>query len=171
MSQPKRAFDEKDLLWQNSVTRKQLTAMVRNLIGTNTVKKVVCFGLGDFCAALPEWLRASQAGWDEANDIQEATDPIIQHSMAQTIAQLCCGDEPVPLLTQDPAYTTAAEEILTQKGFKIVGRHGAGGFAEVDDESIAISLSPPVPFKQIVADLSRPVLIICTGESTFDSAK
>jgi hypothetical protein len=45
----------------------------------------------------------------------------------------------VPLLTQDPDYTKVAEEILTEKNFEIVGPHGAGGFAEIDEESIVIS--------------------------------
>lgn len=88
--------------------------------------------------------------------------------MALTIAQLCCGDEPVPVFTQDPGYTAAAEEIVTNKGFKIVGRHGAGGFAEIDEETIVISIGPKVPVIQIIADLARPALIISSHDGVFD---
>ncbi|KAJ5163703.1 uncharacterized protein N7500_005533 [Penicillium coprophilum] len=96
---------------------------------------------------------------------------MIQHSMALTITQLCCGNkiEPLPLLTQDPDYTEAAETILTKKGFKIVGLYGAGGFAEIDEESIVISPFAAAPVKQIIADLARPILIISTGFDVFNS--
>jgi hypothetical protein len=43
-------FDEKDMLWQNSTTCKDLVALVQDLLSTNVVKKVLCFGLGDFAA-------------------------------------------------------------------------------------------------------------------------
>ncbi|KAJ5493741.1 hypothetical protein N7463_009828 [Penicillium fimorum] len=93
---------------------------------------------------------------------------MIQHSMALTIAQLCRGNEIVPLLAQDPDYTEVAEKILTKKEFKIVGPHGAGGFAEIDEESIVISAFAAAPVKQIIADLARPVLIISTGFDVFN---
>ena len=89
--------------------------------------------------------------------------------MALTIAQLCRGNETVPLLAQDLEYTEVAEEILTKKEFKIVGTHGAGGFAEINEESIVISAFAAAPAKQIIADLARPVLIISTGYDVFNS--
>ncbi|KAJ5124920.1 uncharacterized protein N7515_008745 [Penicillium bovifimosum] len=88
--------------------------------------------------------------------------------MALTIAQLCRSNEIVPLLAQDPDYTELAETILANKGFKIVGPHGAGGFAEIDEESIVISPFAAAPVKQIIADLARPVLIISTGFDVFN---
>ncbi|CAI7613289.1 unnamed protein product, partial [Penicillium viridicatum] len=89
--------------------------------------------------------------------------------MAITIAQLCRGNETVPLLAQEPDYTELAEKILTKKEFKIVGPHGAGGFAEIDEESIVISAFAAAPIKQIIADLARPMLIISTGFNVFNS--
>lgn len=94
---------------------------------------------------------------------------IIQHSMALTIAQLYRGNETLRLLAQDPEYTEVAEEILTKKEFKIVGTHGAGGFAEIDEDSIIISPFAAAPVKQIIADLARPVLIISTGFEVFNN--
>jgi len=90
--------------------------------------------------------------------------------MALTIAQLC-SNETVPLLAQDPDYTDVAEETLTKKGFEIVGPHGVGGFAEIDEESIVMLAFAAAPVKQIIADLARPVLIISTGFDVFNSNK
>lgn len=162
-------FEEKDLLWQNSTTCKQLAALVQDLIGTNTVKKVLCLGLGDFCRSAPEWLKKQHGSWDETSDVENVMGCMIQHSMAITIAQLCRGNETVLLLAQDPDYTELAEYILTKKEFKIVGPHGAGGFAEIDEESIVISAFAAAPVKQIIADLARPMLIISTGFNVFNS--
>lgn len=161
-------FDEKHLLWQNSKTCKHLAALVQDILGTNTVKKVLCFGLGDFCRSAPEWLKRQHGSWDEDSEVKNVMGSMIQHSMALTIAQLCCGDKKLPLLAQDPDYTEVAEEILTKKEFKIVGTHGAGGFAEIDEESIIISPFAAAPVKQIIADLARPALIISTGFEVFN---
>ncbi|KAJ5709129.1 hypothetical protein N7493_010463 [Penicillium malachiteum] len=161
-------FDEKNLLWQNSKTCKHLAASIQDLLGTNTVKKVLCFGLGDFCRSAPEWLKRQYDSWDEISEVKNVMGSMIQHSMALTIAQLCGGNKPLPLFTQDPGYTEVAEEILTKREFKIIGTHGAGGFAEIDEESIIISPFAAAPVKQIIADLARPVLIISTGFAVFN---
>ncbi|OQE47576.1 hypothetical protein PENCOP_c001G08203 [Penicillium coprophilum] len=58
--------------------------------------------------------------------------------------------------------------ILKEKEFKIGGPHGAGGFAEIDEESIVISPFAAAPVKQIIADLARPILIIFTGFDVFN---
>lgn len=169
IAQPMRVFDEKDLLWQNSKTCKHLAAWVQDLLGTNTVKKVLCFGLGDFCRSAPEWLKKQHDSWDENEEVKNVLDCMIQHSMALTIAQLCRRNNTVQLLAQDPDYTDVAEEILVKKEFKIVGTHGAGGFAEIDEQSIIISPFAAAPVKQIIADLARPVLVISTGFEVFNS--
>jgi hypothetical protein len=161
-------LDDKHLLWQNSTTCKQLAALVQDLLGTNTVKKVVCFGLGDFCRSAPEWLKRQHHSWDATSDVENVMGCMIQHSMARTIAQFCRGNERVPLLAQDPDYTEVAEKILIEREFKIIGPYGAGGFAEIDDESIVISAFAAAPVKQIIADLARPMLIISTGFEVFN---
>ncbi|KAL3474046.1 hypothetical protein BJX99DRAFT_186269 [Aspergillus californicus] len=158
-------FDEKQFLWQNSKTCKQLASFIQDLLGENTmgtipVKKVLCFGLGDFCRSAPEWLKRQEADGDKMME-NDSMGCMIQHSMALTIAQLCQGE--TLLLAQDPDYTKTAEEILTQKEFKVVGTQGAGAFAEIDDDSIVISPFPAAPVKQIIADLGRPALIITGG--------
>ncbi|KAL4805373.1 hypothetical protein BDV18DRAFT_140778, partial [Aspergillus unguis] len=169
IAQPMQVFDEKQLLWQNSKTCSQLAALIQDVLGTNTVKKILCFGLGDFCRSAPEWLKKQHDSWDENLEVKNVMGCMIQHSMALTIAQLCRRNETLPLLAQDPDYTKVAEDILTKKEFKIVGTHGAGGFAEIDDDSIIISPFAAAPVKQIIADLARPLLIISTGFEVFNS--
>lgn len=167
--QPIKLFSEKEAMWKNSTTCKDLTTLVKDLLGTKTIKKVICFALGDFCRTVPEWYKKEHQPWNETKDVENATPSIIQHSMALTIAQACQANGILPsLLTQDPNYTGVASEILTGKGFKVVGPHGAGGFAEIDEYSIVISHFPVVPVKQIIADLARPQLIFCTGSDAFN---
>ncbi|KAJ5750087.1 hypothetical protein N7533_007115 [Penicillium manginii] len=163
-------FEQKQSLWQNSKTCKQLEALAQDTLGTNTqaVKKVLCFGLGDFCRSAPEWLKRQHDSWDENSEVENLTGCMIQHSMALTITQICRCDKILPLLAQDPDYTEVAEDILTKKGFKIIGTHGAGGFAEIDDDSIIIAPFTAAPVKQIIADLARPLLIISTGFAVFN---
>ena len=169
IAQPMQVFDEKHLLWQNSKTCKDLTALVQGVLGTKIVKKVLCFGLGDFCRSAPEWLKKQHDSWDESLEVKNVMGCMIQHSVALTIAQLCRGNETLPLIAQDPEYTEVAEDILAHKEFKIIGTHGAGGFAEIDEDSIIISPFAAAPVKQIIADLARPVLIISTGFEVFNS--
>lgn len=157
--QPEQVFDEQHLLWENSKTCQLLAGLVQSVLGTNTAKKVLCFGLGDFCRTAPEW-------FDMEYHLKKMMGCMIQHSMALTMAQICHGN--ASLLTQEPDYTEVAEGILSKKGFKIVGTHGAGGFAEIDEDSIVISAFVAAPVKQIIADLGRPLLIISTGFSVFN---
>lgn len=162
-------FDEKYLLWQNSKTCKYLATLVQDVLGIKTVKKVLYFGLGDFCCSAPEWLKKQHDSWDENSEVKNVIGCMIQHSVALTIAQLCRGNEILLLLAQDLEYTEVVEDILTKKEFKIVGTHGVGGFAEIDEDSIIISPFAAALVKQIIADLARPVLIISTGFEVFNS--
>ena len=47
-------FYETDLLWQISKICKYLAVLVQDIFGTKTVKKVLCFGFGDFCRSVSE---------------------------------------------------------------------------------------------------------------------
>lgn len=143
-----------------------MAALVQKALGESTVKQVLCFGLGDFCVAVPGWLKEEYGSRDQSYEGKDVQHPVIQrsmfqHSMALAIAQLCGGN--ASLLTQDPQYAKLTEDILTQKAFKIIGTHGAGGFAEVDEKSIIISPYVTAPVKQIIADVARPLLIISLG--------
>ncbi|OQD98626.1 hypothetical protein PENVUL_c069G07780 [Penicillium vulpinum] len=65
-------------------------------------------------------------------------------------------------------YSTEFKEKGIRVEFKIVGPYGAGGLAEIDEESIVISASAAAPVKQIIADIARPMLIISNGFDVFN---
>jgi hypothetical protein len=90
--------------------------------------------------------------------------PLLHHAVALTIAEIVRSlpsyrrpQQAVRLLTQDPAYRDEAKVMLRKIGFELAGEHGAGGFAEIDDESIVFAPSVGAPVKQMIADLARPV--------------
>lgn len=97
---------------------------------------------------------------------------MVQHSIAQTIADTCgkIGGEKVQLLAQDPDYSEQAKEVLALSGFSIVGQFGAGGFAEIDDNTVVFSAYVKAPLKQIIADIARPVLVISIEQATFNDS-
>ncbi|KAJ6008505.1 hypothetical protein N7540_012481 [Penicillium herquei] len=145
-----------------------LSSLVQDLLGKGPrAKKVVCFGLGEFSRSAPNWFKKRNDVWGSRADVDHSSDSMIQHTVALTMARLC-GNEEVSLLAQDPDYTEASEGILSNKSFQIVDRYGAGGFAEIDDDSIVISAFPNAPVKQIIADLARPVLIVSHDLSVFN---
>lgn len=111
IAQPTQVFEEKNLLWQNSKTCRQLVALVQDVLGTNTAKKILCFGLGDFCRSAPEWRKKQHASWDETSEVKDVMGCMIQHAMALTIAPRSRVNESLPLLAQDPENTKAAEDI------------------------------------------------------------
>ncbi|KAL3424157.1 hypothetical protein PVAG01_03438 [Phlyctema vagabunda] len=95
---------------------------------------------------------------------------MVQHSIALTLADVCrmCTGTTIRLLAQDPDYTVKSQKILTENGFEIVGQFGAGGFSEIDGESIVLSPFPSAPVKQILADTARPALVISDGFGAFN---
>ena len=137
------------------------------------MSKVACFGLGDMCRYPPEWhqrfLAKSEPGHEESTYVHAS---MFQHAIALTIAEACkstgAAEDEVKLFAQDPAYTQESEDILTNHGFSIIGRFGAGGFADIDDETIVFSAFVAAPLKQIIVDLARPAVIICTGSDAFN---
>lgn len=167
------AFEKTRLAWNQSKTCRLLQSKLEGLFAAKKVTKIICLGLGDMCREPPEWCKR-QTSSDGGHDPDEVWaelrygNSMLQHSMALTIAQACrnsnAGHE-VRLLAQDPAYTDKAKEILKDSGFELVGEFGAGGFAEIDDDSVVFSAHINAPLKQIIADLARPPLIISTSFS------
>ncbi|KAI0548494.1 hypothetical protein F4679DRAFT_596758 [Xylaria curta] len=153
-------FETSRQKWNASADCEALTSQFRKLLGGNgnakKVTKVVCFGLGDMSFWSSSTRQSNTTGAEAAFEY---------HAIALTIANIArctnTGDMGVRLLTQDPMYSDETKDVLREIGFEVVGEHGAGGFAELDDESIVISPSPTAPVKQVIADLARPVAIIC----------
>ncbi|KAG7141002.1 hypothetical protein HYQ45_002383 [Verticillium longisporum] len=159
-------FQGKRTAWVDSQTCAAFEADIRQLFAKRKVTKIVCFGLGDFVRRPPVWWKIRNA--QSENPITEGEhleSGMIQHwaaiTMAETLRGLADGSS-VRLLTQDPKYTAEARAILEDVGFEVVGAFGAGGFAEIDEETVVISNYTAAPVKQIVADMPRPISIITT---------
>ncbi|OIW24780.1 hypothetical protein CONLIGDRAFT_636900 [Coniochaeta ligniaria NRRL 30616] len=172
-------FENRQKQWNASATCKAFTSQLRQLLSqdvhTKKVTKVVCFGLGELNFKPPDWWRIQNNS--KPKDEQEAETSVIEdalthHAIALTMADVArscvrTGDTGiVRLLTQDPMYSDETKNMLRELGFEVIGDHGAGGFAELDDESIVFSAFAKAPVKQIIADLARPALIICARSSS-----
>lgn len=122
------------------------------------------------CRKPPDWLIRQNESKRQDLNISAADRSRIQHSIALTIADACRnnGRKAIQLLAQDPDYSVEAMEFLEKNGFKIVGQFGAGGFADIDEDSVVFSPFVNAPVKQIIADIARPALIISTGFETFN---
>jgi len=132
------------------------------------ITKIVCFGLGDLNLRAPDaWkiqMEALPADQREA-ETSLITAALVHHAMALTIANVVRsyaqpGNQEIRLLTQDPNYCDRTKDILKDLGFEVVGEYGAGGFAEVDDQSLVFSPFPNAPIKQIITDIAYPLAII-----------
>ncbi|KAI2468621.1 hypothetical protein F4781DRAFT_397279 [Annulohypoxylon bovei var. microspora] len=163
--------------WGASATCEALKSQLRKLLGgdgnAKKVTKIVCFGLGDMNRKPPDWWRIENNTNPEDEREPETSvveGAFVHHAIALTMADVarsCAkGDAGARLLTQDPDYSDETKDILQNIGFEVVGEYGAGGFAELDDESVVISAFTASPVKQIIADLARPVAIICAGRTS-----
>lgn len=171
-------FDAKQEQWDVSMTCKAFTSQFRQLLKgggkARNVNKIICFGLGDMHVKVPDWWRIQNEALPEDQrqlETSEVEGAFVHHALALTMASVArsCADpegSEVRLLTQDPGYCHETREIVRELGFEVVGIYGAGGFTEVDSESIVFSAYAKAPVKQMIADLARPVAIISAGNTT-----
>ncbi|RSL80674.1 hypothetical protein CDV31_017103, partial [Fusarium ambrosium] len=175
INEPFVVFEENRRSWLESRSYDVLKTWLAGFLSTKKATKVVCFGLGDICREPPEWFKRQEHQNDaELSDTELMRNfvrpSMVQHLIALTIAEMCgeIGGNKVQLLTQDPDYSEQTKEVLAKSGFSIVGQFGAGGFAEIDDDTVVFSAFVEAPLKQIIADIARPVLVITTDRDTFN---
>jgi hypothetical protein len=88
---------------------------------------------------------------------------IAQHILALTVRDVLVtshgpGSQEIKCYAQDPIYTPVDEQVLCREGFVVVDDPRA--FLEVDEASVVISLAPDIPVRQIIADLTRPAILL-----------
>ena len=159
-------FEENRAAWNKSATCRLLQSQLEHISSVKKVTKIICFGLGDMCRRPPEWYMRQAVPDEHKLEAESVRPSTVQHSVALSMADLCSAG--TQLLAQDPSYTEEAKEMLQARGLSIFGPFGAGGFAEINDESIVFSAFAAAPLKQIVADIARPALIITTGFAVFN---
>lgn len=108
------------------------------------IRKIVAFALGSMARA-------------DSEAIQRWT---IQHALILGIAnalQKAYGHE-IRCFSQEPLYTDNDKIFLCEKGITVLEDPMA--FLEVDKETLVISIAPNVCVKQILADLTRPAVMM-----------
>ena len=170
-------FETSRKRWDASMTCEAFTSQFRKILegdeNAKKVTKIVCFGLGDLNFKPPDWWRIKNNSQPEDKRELETSviaDALVHHAISLTIANVIrsCAktrDIGLRLLTQDPGYSDETKDMLKGIGFEVIGEYGAGGFAEVDNESVVFSAFTRAPVKQIIADLARPVAIISLGNT------
>ncbi|KAJ5629765.1 hypothetical protein N7528_003422 [Penicillium herquei] len=97
--------------------------------------------------------------WDR--EYQQEGRSAYQHGLARTlrdwVKEKNSGAD-VPCLVQDPAYLDIDKDVLTAHGFKVIDDPQA--WLEIDDFSIVVSISSNVPTREMIADISRPAVVI-----------
>lgn len=95
-----------------------------------------------------------------------------QHALILTLRDMLQASQPgvqIKCLAQDPAYSEVDTMVLSEAGITVID--DPQGFLEVDDQSVVLSFSPNVPIRQIITDVSRPVVLawdtVITEEQTI----
>ncbi|KAI3321798.1 hypothetical protein HD806DRAFT_501976 [Xylariaceae sp. AK1471] len=170
---PKLLFQQRNRTWSQSASCKLFKAQLKKLLGARKVTKVICFGLGDISRRPPAWWREQNAKGTQESESSQMRGALVQHSVAITMADFIRNEtgKPVRLLTQDPRFLDESQSILEEEGFEVIGRAGAGGFAEIDEESVVFSAYVAAPLKQIISDVARPALIFVTNSDVLLNEK
>ncbi|QDS72142.1 hypothetical protein FKW77_004217 [Venturia effusa] len=120
--------------------------VVQTLLSRSTprIRKIVAFALGSMARAdgelIPRWT--------------------IQHALILGIADALRKEyaHEIRCFSQEPHYTDADKNFLREKGVAVLEDPMA--FLEVDAETLVISIAPNVCVKQILADLTRPAVMM-----------
>ncbi|KAK2754820.1 hypothetical protein FQN54_006713 [Arachnomyces sp. PD_36] len=170
-------FEELRNRWNASATCEAFTSQFRKILdgdANKKVTKIVCFGLGDLnfkppdCWRIENFSKPKDEWLPETSGLERV---MIHHAIALTMADVVrsspnSGGMGVRLLTQDPQYSDETKHMLRDAGFEVLGDHGAGGFAEVDDTSIVFSAYTKAPVREIITDFARPAVIIINKRSS-----
>lgn len=146
-------FDKSFELWEQSKTwisaQEQIQSYLRIL--PKTIDKIIGFGLGEFSTK-------HVVGVEDAERGKQGS--CAQHALMLTLAKVLeehTGD-PVKCYCQDPGYFNSCKTVLRGRGMEILD--GESGFLMVDENSVVVSVSPNVPVRQIIADLTHPAMMI-----------
>ncbi|KAL4866926.1 hypothetical protein BDV12DRAFT_198653 [Aspergillus spectabilis] len=78
--------------------------------------------------------------------------------LKKTLEESHLGTDNVPCFAQDPAYSLNDREILSRSGLDVVD--DPDGFLHTDDTSLVFSCAPNICVKEVITDISRPLILI-----------
>ncbi|KAI1385824.1 uncharacterized protein F4822DRAFT_445708 [Hypoxylon trugodes] len=109
------------------------------------INKIVCFDLGSITAKPAEEYPAMRQA-------------IYKHSAVLTIVE-CLHKRfgtMIQLFAQDTTYCDHCTKVLFQKGFSVIGLHGASGFTVIDENTLVFAPGPTFCVKEVIADIAKP---------------
>ncbi|KAK7014710.1 hypothetical protein R3P38DRAFT_3573570 [Favolaschia claudopus] len=137
----------------------QMIVNLHEMTGSCKIRRIVAFACGT-----PSFV-------SEESDPDFALRSVRQHALIIAIKNMLESREKsrIEVYAQDPAYSEVDKELLNAYGISVIA--DPRGFLRVTSESIVVSISPNIPIRQIVADISRPAVIIWDRvEGTRESA-
>ncbi|KAI0116219.1 hypothetical protein F4776DRAFT_673707 [Hypoxylon sp. NC0597] len=138
-------FHKCTALWLANPIGQHFYSMFMKLPLPPYINKIACFDLGSITAK-------------PADTYPHIRQAIYRHAAALTIIECLhkrFGSK-IRLYSQDTTYTSECVKVLHKKGFSIIGQHGAGGFAEIDDTTLVFAPNPSFCVKEVVADIAQP---------------
>lgn len=161
-------FTQAKKMWDESKDCDELKHTIETLVDAGklqNVKKIVCFGLGQFFHDIKGELRDHRL-------TSQSWRCLGQHAAALTIAgalNIKQGGEKVALFAQDPAYFEHDKAVLRHFGFKIMdGSHGVQeGFVEVDERTFVMCVNFGDRVQQVVCETSRPAAMIVSSFQSY----
>ncbi|ODM24318.1 hypothetical protein SI65_01974 [Aspergillus cristatus] len=147
VEQIRTAFEHEQTAWKESKACQNLTEQIKSLTADG-ITKIVGFGLGAVAYQVEDVGRETRRA-------------LAQHAAMLTIAEGLeqKGKHEVKCYSQDPVNEGAGNEFLKTIG--ITPLDNPKGFLAVDGEMLVVmSISPNIPVRQVVADISRPVAML-----------
>lgn len=146
-------FDKNFELWEQNKAWTNAQEDIQSYLQTlpKTIDKIIGFGLGEISAEYVDRVEDDERGKQRS---------CAQHALMLTLAKVLEAHtgNPVKCYCQDPAYFSSCKTVLRGRNMEILD--GESGFLLVDENSVVISVSPNIPVRQIIADLTRPAMMI-----------
>lgn len=134
--------------WESSNFQKNLVSYLKEGAKQMVkVKQIVCFGLGSLGSGITTYPGATFIQHLAACAIRDTleTNQTNQHGLR--------NPQRIPIYAQYPAYCKTCKRILREQ-CKIEVIEDADGFDKINENTFVVSISPDVPVRQIVGDIS-----------------
>lgn len=140
-------FEDQIQAWKKSEMCKEVIRILDSSVAGLNIKKMIAVALG------------STALWGTTGEDRGSRRSAFQHALALTLREwLHTQQNSACCYAQDPAYDELDKIVLEERGIKVIEDPCA--WLEVDEQSILFSCGPNVPVKEIVADITRPAVVI-----------
>lgn len=142
------AFETGRREWETSDDCSRLCCAVEGAPTLAGINKIVAFACSSMCYPSVESQKRS----------------ITQHAAILTFRDLMHSKKPtgsdtdIQCFAQDPDYTDTDKRFLQRAGITVLD--DPRGFCGVGDKRIVLSVSPDVPVRQVVIDITRPAIMI-----------